>query len=356
MTHVADSTHGVNELEEPAARAARLHRQSIVWNALDSTDVEQADDQFTTQIIASGATAINHTMASTEEPLEAADRFARWLEFYRARPKHFLIARQPDDLGIAKANGRTAVFAGFQDIAALGGNLHLLRLYYELGLRFLQITYQYRNLAGDGCGERVQSGLSLFGRKIVAECNRLGIVLDLSHTGPATTLDTIRSSTAPVMITHSGSRAIVDTPRNKTDEELIALAERGGVIGIAGKSGFLRRDGLIQGSTLRDWIAHVDYVRDLIGIDHVCIGTDVGDPRKYTEERMTAFHSRFPEVAIVGDGVKVDVMHPDGLQGPGDLANITVALVERGYSDDEVTKVLGGNVTRVLGAVAEAAT
>jgi microsomal dipeptidase-like Zn-dependent dipeptidase len=149
------------------------------------------------------------------------------------------------------------------------------------------------------------------------------------------------------MATHSAARALVDTPRNKTDEEIKALAAKGGVIGIAAKSGFLKKDGLRTGSTVEDIVTHVEYVRDLVGIEHVCIGTDVGDERKYTVEAMRAFHAKHPEVAIIGDELRTDIMHPQGV-GPGTLFNITAGLVKRGFSDADIRLVLGENVNRVL--------
>ena len=251
------------------------------------------------------------------------------------------------DIAGAKRSGRTAIFMGFQDITALEGDLDMLPVFHSLGIRWIQPTYQDRNLAGDGCGERIQSGLSRFGVRLVEECNRLRMVLDVSHVGIGSTLETIEMSKHPVMATHSAARALVDTPRNKTDEEIKALAAKGGVIGIAGKSGFLKRDGLQTGSTADDMIDHIEYVRDLVGIEHVCIGTDVGDERKYTVENMRAFHARHPEVAIIGDALDVGIMHPKGVR-PGTLYNITAGLVKRGFSDRDVELVLGENVNRVL--------
>jgi microsomal dipeptidase-like Zn-dependent dipeptidase len=224
----------------------------------------------------------------------------------------------------------------------------MLEVYHALGIRFMQLTYQRRNLVGDGCGERTNAGLSKFGVEVVKELNRLGIVIDLSHVGVRTTLETIELSAHPVAVTHSGVRALCDTVRNKTDEELKALAARGGVIGIPPKSGFLTENGLREGTTIDDYIKHIDYVADLVGIDHVGIGTDVGDERKYTVERMSAFNQRYPEVAIIDGDLRTEVMHTAGLQSPGTLYNITAGLVRRGYSDADIRKVLGENFARVF--------
>ena len=166
---------------------------------------------------------------------------------------------------------------GFQDVTALEGDMNRMEVFYNLGIRFVQPTYQDRNLFGDGCGERFQSGLSKLGIKFVEKLDELGIVIDTSHVGIGTTIDCANMSQRPIMATHTAARAIVDTPRNKTDDEIKAIAAKGGVIGIAGKSGFLKKDGLETGSTINDMIDHVVYIAGLVGIDHVGIGTDVGD-------------------------------------------------------------------------------
>jgi microsomal dipeptidase-like Zn-dependent dipeptidase len=328
-------------------RANRLHNELVIWNACDSTHREHADAIYVEKIRSSAVTAINHTVAYSVSFKEAVRSIAAWTRLYEEHADVGFIGRDYADVARAREMGRTAIFMGFQDITALEDDLEMLEVFHTLGIRWIQPTYQDRNLAGDGCGERIQSGLSRFGIRLVEACDRLGMVLDVSHVGVGTTLDVIEMSRHPVMATHSAARSLVDTPRNKTDEEIRALARKGGVIGIAGKSGFLRKDGLDKGSTVDDIIDHVEYVRDLVGIEHVCVGTDVGDERKYTVEAMRAFHTRHPEVAIIGDGLRVDIMHPRGV-GPGSLYNITAGLVRRGFSDRDIALVLGENVNRVL--------
>jgi membrane dipeptidase len=328
-------------------RANRLHNELISWNACDSTPREYADDVFIEKLRSSAFTAMNHTVAYSVSFQDAVRSIAAWSRLYESHPDVTFVARKYSDIARAKDSGRMAVFMGFQDITALEGDLSLLEVFHQLGIRWVQPTYQDRNLAGDGCGERIQSGLSRFGLKLIEELDRLKIIIDVSHVGVGTTLEAIEVSKYPVMATHSAARALVDTPRNKTDEEIKALARKGGLIGIAGKSGFLKRDGLYTGSTVMDMITHVEYVRDLVGIEHVAIGTDVGDERKYSLEQMRAFHAKHPEVAIIGDNLRVDIMHPRGI-APGMLYNVTAGLVKRSFSDEHIRLVLGENVNRVL--------
>jgi microsomal dipeptidase-like Zn-dependent dipeptidase len=329
-------------------RAWSLHRDSIVINALDSTRIAQGDEAYIAKLKRSGVTATNHTVSATEGLADTMKAIVDCWHVYQQFPKDIIIGRNFGDIERAKREGKVAVFLGFQDTNPIEGHLYMLEVYSALGIRFVQLTYQRRNLVGDGCGERTDAGLSIFGLQVVKELNRLGIVIDLSHVGVRSTLDAIEHSEDPVTVTHSGVRALMDTPRNKTDEEIKALAARGGVIGIPPKSGFLKPNGLSEGTSIEDYIAHIDYVADLVGIDHVGIGTDVGDERKYTRERMMAFHNQFPEVAIIDENLRTELMHTSGLQSPATLFNITAGLVNRGYSDDDIRKVLGGNFLRVF--------
>lgn len=328
--------------------ALELHQASIVINALDSTRIAQGDSEYIRKLRDSGVTAINHTVAATEGSLEAMKSIVDWWRVYARYPDDIIIGRSLSDIHRAKSENKVAVYFGFQDVNPMGEHLHMFEIYYELGIRFVQLTYQRKNLVGDGCGERTNSGLSRYGLQVVAELNRLGIAIDLSHVGIQTTLDAIEHSAQPVLITHSGARALCETVRNKTDEEIKALAARGGVIGIPPKSGFLKPDGLKNGTTLDDYIDHIDYVADLVGIDHVGVGTDVGDERKYTHERMAAFNAKYPEVAIIDENLLTDRMHTKGVESPGTLYNITLGLEKRGYEPEDIQKVIGGNVLRVL--------
>ncbi len=326
-----------------------LHRDNLVFNACETTSLQWGDDVWVAKLAQSGVSACFHTVAVDESPERALKEAVIWKRFYEADPR-LRIGLTAEDARAAKAAGQTAMYMHWQGIGPLGGDLDLLDAFHALGLRVLQPTYQYRNLAGDGCGERVQSGLSRFGVALVDRCNTLGIALDVSHVGDVTSMEIVEMSRAPVMATHVGVRAINDTVRNKPDDLIKAIARGGGLIGIAGKSGFLRADGLENGSTLDDYVAHMKYVCALVGTDHVAIGTDVSDDRRYTRAFLAEFHRNFPEVAIIGDSLDAAKMHPAGLKSPADLANVTEALERHGFDDADIVKIIGGNVERVLKA------
>ncbi|CAH1670585.1 MAG: membrane dipeptidase [Chelatococcus sp.] len=330
-----------------AAADLPIHRDNLVWNACDTTSLRYGDDVWVRKLQRSGVSACLHTVAVDESPAQALKEAAIWRRFYDEHPA-LRIGLNAEDAREAKAAGQIAMYMHWQGIGPLGGDLDLLDAFHALGLRVVQPTYQYRNLAGDGCGERVQSGLSRFGVNLVDRCNKLGVALDVSHVGDITSMEIVEMSRAPVMATHVGVRAINNTVRNKPDDLIKAIAKGGGLIGIAGKSGFLRADGLSAGSNLDDYIAHMKHICDLVGPDYVAIGTDVSDDRRYTPEFLSDFHRNFPEVAIIGDSLDASLMHPAGLKNPGELANVTEALLRHGFSDEDVVKIIGGNVERVL--------
>jgi len=330
------------------AHAEALLSEAIYFNALDSTRIQQGDAAYVEKLKRSRVTAINHTMTDSDNSMSAMQCIVDWWGVYKAHAESIILGRNIQDIYRAKDEEKVAVFFGFQTPDALENKLFMVDVFYELGIRFFQLTYQHKNAIGDGCGERTDCGLSKFGIKLVRKLDDAGIVIDLSHVGVRTTLEAIEFSRNPVIITHTAARALCNTPRNKTDGEIKACAERGGVVCISPKSGFLKPDGLSKGTTIDDYIDHIEYVKDLVGIDHVGVGTDVGDERKYTKERMANFHEKYPEVAIIDSNLRVDLMHTKHLDTPGKLYNVVAGLLMRRFTDEEIIKVLGGNVVRVL--------
>jgi membrane dipeptidase len=330
------------------AEARVLYARSVVINALDCTPAGFADGVFFEQLVRSGVTAVNIAASYSEGTEGGLRSLAAWHGRLRAGSGTVFAARTFADIERAKREQRIAVYFGFEDAAPVGDQPWLLDVFYELGLRFLGLTYQYRNLAADGCGEPANGGLSRFGRDLIRRCNELGVVLDLSHTGERSTLETIDASAKPVVVSHAGLCHFVDSPRNKSDDVIRALAARGGVIGIAAKSGFLRADGLVTRATVDDVVTNIAYVADLVGIDHVVIGTDLGDLRKYTKEGMARVRERYPDIPIIGPDLDLERVHPDGLASPGELGNLAPAMAARGVTAGDIEQVIGQNQLRVL--------
>ena len=227
-----------------------------------------------------GVTAINATVAVWENYRDTMDNIAMWLQNFRTYGNILLQTKSADDILLAKEQGKAGVILGWQNASPLESDLDRLALFHALGVRIIQITYNERNLLGNGCYERTDDGLSRFGQDAIREMNRLGILVDLSHVGDRTTLEAAELSEAPVSCTHANARAFVDHPRNKTDDALRLVVEKGGVIGANAFPPYLRNG---FESTLQDYVDAIDDLVERVGIDHVGIGTD------YTQSQPKAF-------------------------------------------------------------------
>ena len=237
----------------------------------------------------------------------------------------------------------------FQNADPIEGSLEYLSLFHRLGLRVFQLTYQRRNLAGDGCGEPGDgAGLSIFGQELVRELNRLGILIDLSHCSDRTTEEAIALSEQPVAFTHVNVRELNPHKRNKPEAQMKAVAAGGGVIGINSIARMISPEGRQKGTTIDDYLDQIDHVVGLVGVDHVGIGLDRNeDPTaEDMDERRRTFLTRFPELRAGGD-FPFETYYTRDLS-MGSMLPLTTGLLERGYAEEDVLKILGGNFLRLL--------
>jgi len=250
------------------------------------------------------------------------------------------------DITGAHATGRMGLVVATEAATMIENEVDRLDILYGFGVRQMGIAYSEANTLGSGLKERGDGGLTYFGERAVRRMNKLGIAIDVSHSGDRTSLDTIRHSTKPIFITHAGARAVWPTNRMKPDEVIRACAERGGVIGIEAAPHTTLSPAHPRHS-LESVMDHFTYCVDLVGIDHVAFGPDTlfGD--------HVGLHDAFAAHLSIAEA-HGHVEHPrvpfvDGLENPAECFwNITSWLVGRGYSDDEIVKVLGGNIMRVL--------
>jgi len=244
------------------------------------------------------------------------------------------------DILDAKKTGRTAVIPHIENAQVIDNDIDRLDVLYGLGVRCMGLTYNTRTAIGDGASERTDAGLSNFGLRVVRRMNDLKILIDLSHSSPQTSLDAIEASKAPCCCTHTLARGLHDNPKGKSDDLCKGLAERGGVIGVEAVPNITSQK---ETQTVFDVIDHVDYLGNLVGIDHVAIGTDAlfGD--------HVGLHKVIRGLVNLTDMVKeFPATHFEYIENPGQWPNITRALVSRGYSDDDIKSLLGGNVLRLL--------
>lgn len=240
------------------------------------------------------------------------------------------------DFSKAAAEGKLAVVLGYQNVPGIDRDLKLLELFRDLGVRVIQIAHNVRNLYGDGCVEAADAGLSGLGRELVAEMNRLGILIDISHAGDRTGREAIEASRQPVAATHANAYSVCRNPRNKRDETLDALKKSGGVIGLCYLTPLVRMDGVKPEHA--DMAAHVEHVRRRIGVEHIGIGSDfIADQ---PAERYREFLSK-PEVYGTWPW-----RFP--VADPADQQRFLASLSGIGLSDGEIRAIARDNFVRLF--------
>jgi membrane dipeptidase len=343
------------------AAAGEVFQRSIVIDGLGGPGNSIAEDGvplaevYLEDIRNSGLTAVHVTIlpvgstppdAAFAEAVLGIGRYEREIE---RNPGVLTRIRTVADLRAAKSAGRTGLIYGFQDGVAFETDLSRLDELYRLGIRIVQPTYNRRNLLGVGCLEPANAGLSKAGVEAVARMNELGILVDLSHCARQTAADAIRASTRPVAFTHTGSAAQNDHPRNRTDAELRAVAEKGGV------SGIFFMPFLSEGRqpTAADVIRHLEHMVQVAGEDHVSIGTDGGiSPEVVTpefRERHAGFVRQRRAAGISAPGETEDgFLFANELNTSRRLETLAGMLSSRGHSDARIEKILGANLVRVF--------
>ncbi len=322
------------------ARIDQLFDQAIV---IDSLAMGHEWDEVEYQAVKrSGYTGIQTTLPS--ESFEVAVRaLAKWSGRIRENRDRLVHATKAADIERAKSEAKMAVIFGFQNATMLEGKVENLDALFELGTRCIQLTYNSRNLLGDGCTERTNAGLSDFGVGVVERMNQLGIVVDLSHCGRKTSSDGIEVSRKPPAFTHTFCEALYrGHPRAKTDELIKAMSDRGGMTGIAALGYFI---GPSPDTSIEDYLNHVEHAVKVGGIEHVGLATDFqirgikawATRETWYEPRLRSFKPEYK------------VRWPpwiEGLDEPERFRNVARGLERRSYADEDIRKLLGGNWLR----------
>jgi membrane dipeptidase len=312
-------------------------------------------DEVLEHVRRSGITAVNLTVsAGATESVGAFEntlaRIGAWNGEIEAHPDVFALVRSVADIRDAKSTGRLGIVLGFQDAVPFESDLAQLDDFHAAGVRIIQLTYNVQNRIGSGSLVPDDVGLTELGREAVARLDELGILVDLSHCGPRTTLDGIRASTRPVSITHSGCNAVFRHPRSKDDEALRAMAGGGGVIGIY-LMPFLNPAGP---PTAEDVLAHIEHALDVCGEDHVGIGSDQGivplDVSGDFNERFEQVSARRSALGIAAPREDTIPYVPD-LNHARRLETIASMMEASGHSPGVIEKVIGGNFMRLFGEV-----
>jgi len=331
-----------------AVRGAQAARPHII----DGMGEIRVDYEMTLldEVIASGMTAVQvtagtpslHGEEAFEDALKELADYEHYIDTHRDR---LLRATQALDLDRARDEKRLALLYQFQNAAPIADKLDRLDLFYRLGVRCVQLTYNSRNLLGNGCMERTDEGLSNFGIEVVEKMNAIGMLVDVSHSGPVTTDDAVRFSKSPIAFNHSSCATVFEHPRAKTDAQLRALADKGGVIGIFQLNPSL---GPKERNTLEDYLNHIDHAVRVAGIDHVGIGSD----REHrtipdTKEERQKLESEMARIRLPGSPPVHWPFFLSELNHPRRMETVRAGLERRGYGAPEVEKILGGNFYRL---------
>lgn len=325
--------------------AASLHADAIVIDGLQCCDF---DRPLLEEALRGGVTAINHAAVLWENFRGGIDRITEWNRLFDQHGDIVMPVRSTADIGAAKAAGKLGIIMGWQNTSPLEDRLDYLPVFKTLGIGIMQLTYNTQNFAGAGYLEEKDSGLTGFGRELVAEMNRVGVLCDLSHVGEVTAAEAIEHSTLPCAITHCLPKALKDVPRNKSDGLFKRCADKGGVIGVS-----LFAPGLAAGNdaTVTDVVDAIAYMIDLVGEDHVAIGTDfsLNRPRPGPWQEWAAKDKGTARLLTGFAAAKIS--KPEGLRRLDEIPNLTAEMHARGWTETRIRAILGGNWLRLLDRV-----
>lgn len=325
-----------------------------------ATDPEERA-QFTDALQEAGVTCIlQNAGVESQDPQQVIKRLAYFTYAVDMMPEVFVRGRTPADIEQAKKEGKYCLYLNScavpltQRWESVTDELSQIRLFFQLGIRMMHLTYNRRNMIGDGCAESSNCGLSDFGRAVVAEMNKVGVIVDVAHSGWQTSLEAAQISRKPVVASHSGCSALSSHFRCKPDDVIRAIADTGGYVGICCIPKFLEGTGDIQA-----FLNHIDHIVKHFGPEYVAIGTDVAYvSTNWSEQRNKAPRSprrrpAWEDFWPAGTAWNDPAWWKQSLVRSMAWTNwplFTVGLVQRGYSDEDIMKIIGGNVLRVVKA------
>jgi membrane dipeptidase len=319
-----------------------LHREALVWDNHGCMPFDEPRrwlgelDRYRR----SGVNVAMINIGDGETSLDTCIRMAAEIrEFVKSHPDDYILALTADAILHAQSQGKLAVGLDAEGVFSIGNQLSLIDLYYELGVRWMLMVYNRKNLAGYGCHDDVDEGLTPFGREVVRRMDRVGMVKCCSHTGYHTAMDILTGTDRPTIFSHSNPRALLDHPRNITDELIDACAATDGVVCINGVGIFLGNND----ASVATFVNHLDYVVQRVGARHAGIGLDY----VFDSDGMNAALAAHANLWPAGFG------YAPGIQflAPEYLPMVTEQLLCRGYAENDVRALLGGNLLRVARAV-----
>lgn len=327
-------------------RAEALQNEALIIDALSgyivAPEPPPVDGKaYLTRLLEANIRIVSITIAAHSDGFDEA--LIKMFEYYnllQVAPDRTVHIKTVADIERAHREKKVGILFAFQTPTPIDNHFYRWTIFHKLGLRISQIAYMERNIFADGCFEPGNQGLSYYGIQAVQEMNRLGIVVDLSHAGEQTMIDTIERSVKPCIFSHSNAKAVTPSPRNAPDEAIKLLASRGGVMGLTPHA-FMTYKEVGAQPTLSDYLDHFEYIAKLVGVDHVGVGTDVFESySKFSWETSTKLFYNSPWI--------YETVFNEGFKKITDISNLIGGLVQRGFSDDDIRKILGENFMRVF--------
>ena len=317
-----------------------LHEDAVV---IDGLIISKWSRSVFEDMRAGGLSAANCTCSVWEGFQATMENIAQWKRWFRDHDDLLAPVDCSADILRAKEQKRTGIILGWQNTSALEDRAEFVELFRDLGVRVMQLTYNTQNLVGSGCWETRDGGLSDFGRDVIDEMNRCGVLVDLSHVGPRTSADAVHHSAKPVAYTHCCPSGILDHPRNKTDAEVRAVADRGGLIGVATYPPFLPWG---DETTVDQCVEVFEHMINVAGEEAVGIGTD------FTQDQDVAFFEWLRRDKgrgrLLVPGTPRVPRLPEGLATIAEFPNLCTAMARRGWKESRIRRVLGENWLRFL--------
>ncbi len=316
-----------------------LHQELIVIDGLQYSNWGRAIFQ---QLQQGGLSAVHVTITYWEDTVETLRNIGQWNRLFEAHNDLIMPVKVADDIRTAKKLGKVGVIFGFQNCSPIADDINLVEVFHQLNVRLMQLTYNNQSLLASGCYEKHDSGVTRFGKVVIEEMNRVGMIIDMSHSGERSTLEAIEISTRPITISHANPEFFHAALRNKSNTVLKALAESGGMLGFSVYPLHLKNG---SDCTLVEFCEMVARTADLIGVDHLGIGTDLCVHHDYSVLEWMR-NGRWSKQTDYGEGTATSKGWPAPLawlRNSADFPNLTQGLLERGFSPEETAQIMGQN-------------
>ena len=322
------------------------------WTVIDGLQYSAWSREIFEQMHAGGLTAVHVTVAYHETTRETLTRLGEWNARFEAFPELIRPVYNPDDIAKAKTEGRVGIIFGAQNCSPIEDEIRLVEIMRRLGLMIMQLTYNNQSLLACGCYEDEDSGLTRFGKQVIREMNRVGMVIDMSHSAERSTLEAIAHSEQPVIISHANPSHFHPALRNKSNKVVDAIAANEGLLGFSLYPFHLKNG---PQCSLDEFCDMVAWTADRMGVDRIGFGSDLCQQQPQTVLEWMR-NGRWSKAMDFGEGSSNNAGWPDRLAwfaNSSDFPGIAAALMARGFSDEEMAKIMGGNWVALLTRVAQ---